>query len=347
MEFLNNIQRVNGQPLTEQERNMIIYFLGRGEPAKEIARALSLDVRSIKKWSTRFLTTGLMKVPQRTGRPRITTSQEDWNILLSATEDPFRNLLQIREQTGIDISLQTYSRRLTENKLFCRVAKQRPQLTGPIRARRLQFAESYLEFQSWDRTLFVDESTFQSGAAYQELARRPRGCAYEDQYVQPINKSGRKSVSVFGIMTQNGLGPLVRIEGMFNSNRYLDILNQVVLPYAEENFGDNFYYYEDNSPVHKSNIVRQWSTLNFAPYQIIPTPPRSPDFNPIEHVWAKAKFRVADYGIYGSEDELWISIAEAWNELRFENNDFANNLVISMPRRLQESVNSNGSYTSY
>ncbi len=49
-------------------------------------------------------------------------------------------------------------------------------------------------------------------------------------------------------MTQNNLGPLVRIEGSFNSGTYLEILNRKVLDYAEREFryGDS-YYYQDNS----------------------------------------------------------------------------------------------------
>ncbi len=38
-------------------------------------------------------------------------------------------------------------------------------------------------------------------------------------------------------MIQNSLGPLVRIEGNFNSGKYLEILNREVLDYAEAKFG--------------------------------------------------------------------------------------------------------------
>ncbi len=77
-------------------------------------------------------------------------------------------------------------------------------------------------------------------------------------------------------MTQNSLGPLVRIEGNFNSGKYLEILNREVLDYAEAEFGyGDWYYYQDNSPIHKSQVVNEWFQHNLTPYQRIPAPPNS------------------------------------------------------------------------
>ena len=46
-------------------------------------------------------------------------------------------------------------------------------------------------------------------------------------------------------MNKNGLGPLIRINGRFDSERYEDILDDIVLPYLEEQYpDDNFYYYQ-------------------------------------------------------------------------------------------------------
>ena len=83
-----------------------------------------------------------------------------------------------------------------------------------------------------------------------------------------------------------------------------------------------------------------------APYQNIPTPAKSPDFNPIEHVWARAKIKVNFDGIYANNDDLWLAIAESWNEMR-ENTRFVLNLVNSMPMRLYSAIEVNGSHTKY
>jgi transposase len=106
--------------------------------------------------------------------------------------------------------------------------------------------------------------------------------------------------------------------------------NAVVLPFIERQFpDDNYYFYQDNSPVHTGSVINQWFARNLSYYQLIHTPTKSPDLNPIEHVWAQIKINVAHNGLYANEDELWWAILDAWNRLR-EDPNFATNLVNSM-----------------
>jgi hypothetical protein len=95
--------------------------------------------------------------------------------------------------------------------------------------------------------------------------------------------------------------------------------------------------------------VTQWLDRNFIPGQLVRPPPKSPDINPIENVWGMQKIRVADSGLYDSEDELWLSIADAWNDIRDRDNDntLCINLINSMPRRLQLVREANGGHTKY
>ena len=85
------------------------------------------------------------------GRPKLTTTEDEFNILFAAVENPFRKLN--------DLSKTTISR-LRENKYYACVARAKEFLSPGHRAYRLQFAEQYINFDKWDRTLFVDESTF-------------------------------------------------------------------------------------------------------------------------------------------------------------------------------------------
>jgi hypothetical protein len=58
-------------------------------------------------------------------------------------------------------------------------------------------------------------------------------------------------------MSAQGLVPLIRIDSRFNSERYFEILDNTVLPYIEYEFEDgNIFYYQDNSPIHRSRVVR-------------------------------------------------------------------------------------------
>jgi hypothetical protein len=59
-----------------------------------------------------------------------------------------------------------------------------------------------------------------------------------------VENTGRKSVPVFGLITAQSFGPLIRLDNHLNKEDYLDVLNGYVLPFIEEEFGDYFYYYQ-------------------------------------------------------------------------------------------------------
>jgi transposase len=44
-------------------------------------------------------------------------------------------------------------------------------------------------------------------------------------------------------------------------------------------------------------------------------PPKFPDIPPIENLWARAKIKIAENGIYNNEEELWLAICDAWIEI--------------------------------
>ncbi len=164
-----------------------------------------------------------------------------------------------------------------------------------------------------------------------KLVRRPYNTACEERYIVTVRKSGRCSVLVFGILHAGGLRPIVKIDGRFNAQQYEGVLNGIVLPFIERQFpDDNYYYYQDYSPVHTGTVINQWFARNLTYYQLMHTPTKSPDLNPIEHDRAHMKVNMAHNGPYANEDEFGdLAILDAWNRLR-ENPNFPTNLVNSM-----------------
>ncbi len=165
-----------------------------------------------------------------------------------------------------------------------------------------------------------------------------------------------RSVSVFGITSSRGLGPLIRIDGRFDGDNYINILNDTVLPYIDDEFNlEEFFYYQDNSPVHRSRIARQWFNDHFFLGQLLRISVKSFDINSTENVWGiqkvgwnwcKSCSKVANDGIYADEEELWLSIIDAWNEIR-DYNETCENLVNSIPHRLQSIIEANWGHTKY
>ena len=90
-------------------------------------------------------------------------------------------------------------------------------------------------------------------------------------------------------MAKSGPGELIEIEERLNSEQYVQIMDQVLLPTVRAMLipePEPVYLVMDNCPIHNSKLVTDW--LNNHPEIIrIEWPAKSPDLNPIENLWAK------------------------------------------------------------
>lgn len=159
--------------------------------------------------------------------------------------------------------------------------------------------------------------------------------------------SGRCSVAVWGAISKDGLGPLVRIDGTFNAQSYCDIIKETLVPYALNGpFPDGFYWLQhDRSPVHTARLAG--ATLDSCGVLRLPWPPSGADVNPIENLWGIMKRRLAAQSHrIPNADALWRAIQESWDALRAET-ETVRALYASMPQRIAEVIASEGHYTGH
>jgi hypothetical protein len=108
--------------------------------------------------------------------------------------------------------------------------------------------------------------------------------------------------------------PLTEIPSEMNSAVYQDLLQNSLIPHGRKIWGPKYIFQQDNAPCHASKSTISW--LKNKKIKTINWPPRSPDLNPTENLWADLSRRVYGNGRqFSTIASLRRSIFEAWEEI--------------------------------
>ena len=146
---------------------------------------------------------------------------------------------------------------------------------------------------------------------------------------------------IWGCFSDYGIGPIQLIRGIMDRQVYVDILENVVIPYAEDNMPLKWVFQQDNDPEHTSRKAKQWSRDNKV--EVMEWPAQSPDRNPIENLWADVKKAVSNANPRNA-NQLWGVVQSAWNSIPAER---AVGLVDSMKHRCETVIKNKGNATKY
>ena len=116
----------------------------------------------------------------------------------------------------------------------------------------------------------------------------------------PIKTNIRAKVNVFAAISWRGASDFVTYSNNLNSDGYCEIINNCMIPFISEKYDFNCVYHQDNAPCHKSRQSLNTLIENGVIFQ--PAPPHSPDFNPIEPMWADMKCFIAKKFCTSTED---------------------------------------------
>lgn len=334
-----------------EEVSQIIILLREGYSQREVAEILNTNKSVVQRAAARFRNTGSFKRRPGQGAKRKTTRREDRFIELQSLRKRFVTSRELKNDlrlaTGTEISTKTVRRRLKEVNVSARKPATGPILTATHKRNRLNFCRNHQGWdeEQWKSVLFSDESRFLLNKNDRRVLvmRRP-GERFAPCTIREVDKFGGGSVMVWGGIQFNGRTELVLVRnGSLTAIRYRD---EIIVPHVQpfaENFGNGFIFMQDNAKPHTANIVT--AVFREANIQCLEWPARSPDLNPIEHLWDQLGKKIK-HALRPpvTLDELSNMLVQEWEQIPQEK---IQNLISSMPRRLAACIAARGGHTHY
>lgn len=327
---------------SSEERRIAKNLRRSGKSLREIAKLMNRSHNLVK---------NALKVQNKKetrGRPSKTTPELDRRILRIAKSDPFKPSRVIAAEIDNVINASSIRRRLQLAKLPGRIARKVPLMRPKNLIMRQNFAKDHITWagsegqKKWRNILFSDETKIcQFGNDYCRNVRRPKGKEFDPRYTKKTVKHGDGNIMVWGCFSWYGVGPIFLISDIMRAADYKDILENIMLPYAEENMPLRWVFQHDNDPKHTSKIVRAWIKDNKV--NTLAWPSQSPDLNPIENLWSELKKQIAKQKC-NNKRQLWDCVQESWRKIPIET---CQALIRSMPNRIQKVIKNKGGYTGY
>ncbi|GFV05515.1 transposable element Tcb1 transposase [Trichonephila clavipes] len=239
----------------------------------------------------RFQDDGNVSRCYSTGRPRVTTLNEDWYIYLAVTAKRNRRRTasdlscQLSSATGKTVSRQTVYRRLGHIGLYARRPVRCVPLTATHCRQQLIWIRQHALWtpQQWSCVTFSDESSFslQSDSRRTLIWRAPGIRYHQENNIERRRYGGAGWLVWGGIILGSRTDLHVQSVTMIGHICRDVILEQHVRLFRGT-MSAGFLFMDENARPHRANIVDE--CLQSEDITRMDWPAFSPDLNPIEHV---------------------------------------------------------------
>ena len=337
--------------LTELEKLRIIHCYEQGTPAATVALVLGRNAATVRSFYSRYIS--IIGLPPKDKLPRSPMPAfmglKLKELARSTMNVGVRKMALILKQEYPEApwhpSYQTCANYLKKQGFSDKKHVLKPFINETNRQKRLLFANNWIrpDGHGLGTVIWSDETIVRS----RPFTRRNHSWVHKNDPTPFQDKahSGGISVMFWGCLSLNGRGPLVAIKGKLNADGYKRILREDLLPEAADAVqnGHNVLVMHDGAPIHRAKKITHY--LRDCEFDFLEWPPYSPDFNPIENIWAWMKYKLySEYGLLNSEDEIIEAFKAIWEQIDIA---MIERFCKHYENRLKAVIEKNGLQTKY
>lgn len=309
--------------LTKEEKVEIILLCGENTPSRQVTNIFNarhpnrnVNHTTITRILNKFKETGSINNNFKKPHSAAKVSREvEEEVCLSVIENGKTSIKQI--STSLDVPITTVQKILRRNKFKA----FKPKFINTLKERdfipRFEFSAWYQgEYEENARfpinILWTDEATFTTNGTVS--SQNCRWWALENPHftIECKDQYSFKVNVLCGLLNNTVIGPFF-IDGNLNANRYLQFLQQDLLPILNQmprRQRERIWYQLDGASVHCSVAIRQFLNESFngkwiGRYSEYPMPARSPDLTPMDFfLWGLLKNEVYKHRPFRDREHL-------------------------------------------
>lgn len=267
--------------VTNEQRQLANQLHARGFSCSFIARELKLSRSVISKSVNAWIRGELIMVKERRKRSLKLTAQQIYQVLNYFVNNPFHTYRQCVKKLNLPVSERTIGNILKGDGIRNRVACQKQFLSLLNQIKRLKFALRYQHWTTeWLQVNFLDEKTVQTYRNGRVLVKRRAKERYDpDKLAVAETQNAKNKANLVGVVSYNGPNVLYSVSTNLTGKEFEQLVRLKI-----ENIVRDSTVLMDNATIHKKGVNH---LLEAGVHVLVDFPPKSPDMNIIENVWAR------------------------------------------------------------
>lgn len=262
-------------------RQRVISACNEGQSASAVAARFSVSVSFIEKLKRQRRERGTLAPKPHAGGGRPLLAEYDEAIRAYLNAKPDTTLAELREVLEVKVQLSTLWYHLDRLGLtFKKTLRAGEQDREDVRLARAHWQAEQGTLNA-AQLVFIDE-TFVTTAMTRRYGWGPRG----ERVIGTVPQGQRQTITFVAALRQEGVTAPMITEGPMNGELFLAYVPEFICPTLVP--GNVVIW--DNLSSHQVKGVRE--AIEACGAKVMPLPPYSPDFNPIEQVFAKFKARL-------------------------------------------------------